>query len=304
MPAQSAQRTVATDRRALLIGSLWLALLAGCSLAPDRTVTTAATPAAPDKQSPGPPAVSPRPPITPGVAGVQSSAVDMIRTQVAVEAPTATAAAAAGRPLPLPVQSTAATAPTRPASPRSTPTPESGRYLGRDPLPAGADLSDGPFLTQLRTQGAAGVGLGDGGLGNAITAAYLAAVQAEQEALTTLDTSRLPDHFAGPALADLRARIAGARADQAPRTVVRYQPRVMKFIPLSSGLTFTLTDARTETTWPAVTSGSAGATAGPGETARECYLASLRWQAGRWLVEGLARQHGGPQGKYCPGGWS
>ena len=307
MLAPPPRRTAAGGLHALLIGPLCLALLAGCDLAsPNRPAATPTTQAAPGKLTPGPPPVSPRPATVPAIAGVQAPAVDAIRTQVAVEAPTATAAAAAGRPLPPPIQSTSATAPTRPPGPRPTPSPESGRYLGRDPLPAGADLSDGPFLKELKAKGASGVSAGDGGLGDAIKAAYLAAAQAEQEALTTLDAARLPEHFAGPALTDLRARIAWARDGQAPRTVVRYQPRVMGFIPLSSGLSFTLIDARTETIWPAAATpgGATGATAGPGETARECYIASLRWQTGRWLVEGLARQHGGSQGKYCPPAWS
>lgn len=304
MPAQSPQWPVATDRRALLIGLLCLALLAGCGLPPAWPAATAATPAASGKQTPGPPIVSPQPPTTARITGVQAPAIEALRTQVAAEAPIATAAAAAGRPLPPPVQSTSGIAPARPPGPRPTPTPEFGRYLGRDPLPAGIDLSDGPFLKQLRAQGAPGVSVADGGLGDALKMAYLTAVQAEQEALTTLDAARLPEHFVGPALADLRTRIAGVRDGQAQRTIVRHQSRVMAFIPLSSGLTFTLTDARTETTWPGASDGTASATVGPGETARECYLASLRWQAGRWLVEGLARQHGGPQGKYCPPAWS
>lgn len=109
-------------------------------------------------------------------------------TRVAGLAPTWTAAAqlrATSTPPPATAQSTSvpptsvlATAVTpRPASPTVPPTPvpatkpvagatpsAEGRYLGREPLPPGIDLSNGPFLKEQKARGAKGVSVGDGGL--------------------------------------------------------------------------------------------------------------------------------------------
>jgi hypothetical protein len=191
-------------------------------------------------------------------------------------------------------------------TPRLTATPESGRYLGRDPLPPGIDLSTSPHLSELEQSGLRGVRVGDGGLGDALKDAYLAALQVEAEALTTLDASRLPDFFSGPQLEFLQHRIA-EQVTATTHPIVDYQARVMPFLTTTSVPdTYWLIDARTETisTAERQPGGLPGRIVAVGTPARECYVVALSKAGDRWKVTSAVQRHGGPRGYWCPPFWS
>jgi hypothetical protein len=198
------------------------------------------------------------------------------------------------------------------ASPSATPvpsgTPNPDRYLGRDPLPPGVNLSNGPFLKDLKARGYPGVNVGDGGLGDELKAAYLAALNVEEEALNNNDDSRTRDHFTGEALERLQRLIArGQASTDKYADVIKLEARVMEFIPTTAkpGI-YEVVDARTQTITMVrkLPDGKPGPVVKAGDPERVCYSATMVKENGRWKVEAADAHHDGPQGHKCPPGWS
>lgn len=253
-------------------------------------------------------------------------------TRVAGLAPTWTAAAqlrATSTPPPATAQSTSvpptsvpATAVTpRPASPTVPPTPvpatkpvagatptAEGRYLGRDPLPPGIDLTNGPVLKELKARGAKGVNVGDGGLGDELKAAYEAALQVERQSLDTNDDGQLRQYFTGEALERLLRLVARGKADTGKYTTVGvYEPRIMQFMPETTvpGV-YEVVDARTQTihTVERLPDGKPGKIVKEGQPERVCYSVQMVKEGGRWKVQTEDVETGGVSGGRCPPYWS
>jgi hypothetical protein len=187
-------------------------------------------------------------------------------------------------------------------------TPREGRYLGRDPLPPGIDLSNGPFLKDLKASGYPGVSIGDGGVGDELKAAYLEALKVEQQALNTGNDARLRQHFTGEALASLERRTARIRASTSPTaSAYEFRPLVMEFIPRTArpGV-YEIVDARTQSlaTVERLPDGTHGKVIKAGEAERACYSVQMLKEGGRWKVEFEEAHHDGPEGGKCPPYWS
>lgn len=219
--------------------------------------------------------------------------------------------------VPSPATSPAAPATPAPATPTSLPsslttqpaaTPGEGRYLGRDPLPSGVDLTNGPFLKELKSSGYPGVSVGDGGLGDQLKAAYLEALKVEVEALNTGDDSRLRQHFTGEALDSLMRRTARIRSStSSTASAYEYKPLVMAFIPQTAKLgVYEVVDARTQSiaTVDRLPDGAHGKVIKPGEPERACYSVQMQKEDGSWKVEFEEAHHDGSQGGKCPPYWS
>lgn len=232
-------------------------------------------------------------------------------TTMPTAAPTAAPASATVRPAspttaPTPVPATQPAAAAA-AAPAATPG-EEGRYLGRDPLPAGVDLTNGPFLQDLKARGARGASVGDGGLGDEIKAAYEAALHVERQALNNADDSQLRQHFTGEALDDLLRRI-DRRKNETDRftSIGVYVPRVMEFIPETTVPgAYEVIDARTITisTAERLPDGQPGKVTKAGEPARACYSVIMAKEDGRWKVQSQDVRQDGPKGHKCPPYWS
>lgn len=232
-------------------------------------------------------------------------------TTMPTAAPTAAPASATVRPAspttaatPVPATQPAAAAT---AAPAATPG-EEGRYLGRDPLPAGVDLTNGPFLQDLKARGARGASVGNGGLGDEIKAAYEAALQVERQALNTGDDSRLRQHFTGEALERLLRLTARLRADTGKyMTIGTFEPQVMEFIPETTVPgAYEVIDARTQTisTVERLPDGKPGTVVKPGEPERVCHSIIMVKEDGRWKVQSDDTRQDGPKGHKCPPYWS
>jgi hypothetical protein len=221
-------------------------------------------------------------------------------------APTPTAApAASATPRPTIATPAPTTASTIAATPRPT---EEGRYLGRDPLPPGVDLTNGPYLKEMKARGAKGANVGDGGLGDELKAAYLAALKGEEQALNANDPSQVSQFFTGEELERLQAAIEKDRTDtRSLMSVVKYEPLVMEFMPETAvpGV-YEVVDARTETISTArrLPDGKPGEVVKPGEPARVCYSVQLIKVNGRWKVQSADAENDGPDGHRCPPYWS
>jgi hypothetical protein len=234
----------------------------------------------------------------------------------AVPSPTT---AASAPPTPAPAPATPMVAPTTPilatrtpppSSPTAQPagTPTEGRYLGRDPLPAGVDLTNGPFLKDLKARGYPGVNVGDGGLGDELKAAYLAALKVEEEALNNNDDSRIRDYFTGEALERLQRLIDRGKASTDNfADLIKLEPRVMEFIPTTSQAgVYEVVDARTQTISLVrkLPDGQPSPVVKAGEPERVCYSVQMLKEGNRWKVEFEEAHHDGPNGHKCPPGWS
>jgi hypothetical protein len=242
--------------------------------------------------------------MTPGTSGgpTASPGISQAPTITPTAVPTITVAASPTRVPPTPTT----TPPT--ASPTPSGTADPARYLGRDPLPPGVDLTNGPFLKDLKARGHPGVNVGDGGLGDEIKAAYLEALKIEEEALNNNDDSRIRDHFTGEALERLQRLVARGKAStDAYADVIKLEARVMEFVPTTATPgKYEVVDARTQTInmvrkFP---DGKPSLIVRQGEPERVCYSVQMLKVEGRWKVEFEEAHHDGPNGYKCPPGWS
>jgi hypothetical protein len=220
-------------------------------------------------------------------------------------APTPTSGPAATIALRPTVVTPAPTAAPVAATPRPT---EEGRYLGNDPLPPGVDLTNGPLLKELKERGAKGANVGDGGLGDELKSAYVAALKVERQALNTGDDSQLQLHFTGEALERLQRLTARIKADTGnTMTVGVFDPRVMEFMPeTATPGVYEVVDARTITidTVERLPDGKPGKVIKPGVPSRACYSVQMTKVNGRWKVQSEDVETGGAEGGRCPPYWS
>ena len=261
------------------------------------------------------------------VAGLAPTWTAAARPAVASAPPTNSAPVAAATPTAPPAATPtsvpAATMTPRPTGPAAAPTPipptaptatatarvtEEGRYLGREPLPPGIDLTNGPVLKELKERGAKGVNASDGGLGEELKAAYEAALQVERQALNVNDDSQLRQYFTGEALERLLRLVARGKADTSKYTTIGvYEPRVMQFFPETTvpGV-YEIVDARTQIihTVERLPDGKPGKIVKEGQPERVCYSVQMVREGGRWKVQSEDVETGGVEGGRCPPYWS
>lgn len=160
---------------------------------------------------------------------------------VAVATATATAIAPAAivaslPPAPTPLQPTRPPVPTASARGGSPPTTDETIVRAIQPLPLGADISDGPFLRQEAHKVKGTVYADDRALGEQLAKRFLEAMEVEDNDIAMGDDSRLEEYFTGEALAQRRVWIQRVRqsTDIVTRRIVR-EHRVMRTLLGSQG---------------------------------------------------------------------